>query len=65
MEAVEDTGFFSFFGSSDKRNTRRFKLLFSEETNDLTRVDLIAESGDPDSSPEGAEFLSMLFEQIK
>ena len=65
VEAVEDTGFFSFFGSSDKRNTRRFKLLFSEETNDFTRVDLIAESGDPDSSPEGAEFLSMLFEQIK
>jgi outer membrane protein assembly factor BamC len=64
VETVEDTGFFSF-GDSDKRKTRRFKLRFSEETNDFTRVDLIAESGDPDTSTEGAEFLSMLFEQIK
>jgi outer membrane protein assembly factor BamC len=65
VETVEDTGFFSFFGNSDKRNTRRFKLSFSAETNDFTRVDLIDEAGDMDSSPEGAEFLSMLFEQIK
>jgi uncharacterized lipoprotein len=64
-EAVEDTGFFSFFRDSDKRNMRRFKLNFTEETNDFTRVDLIDESGDPDTSSEGAEFLSMLFEQIK
>jgi outer membrane protein assembly factor BamC len=65
VETVEDTGFFSFFGDSDKRNTRKFKLSFSEETHEFTRVDLIDENGDPDSSPEGAEFLSMLFEQIK
>jgi outer membrane protein assembly factor BamC len=64
VETVEDTGFFSF-GGSDERNMRRFKLSFSEETRDLTRVELFAESGDPDLSPEGAEFLSMLFEQIK
>ena len=61
---VEDTGFFSFFSSDDPK-TRRFKLSFTEETNDFTRVDLTDESGDPDTSPEGAEFLSMLFEQIK
>jgi outer membrane protein assembly factor BamC len=64
VEAVEDTGFFSF-GGSDKRKTRRFKLSFSEETNDFTRVDLIDESGDRDTSAEGADFLSILFEQIK
>ena len=61
---VEDKGFFSW-GDSDESETRRFKLRFSEETNDFTRVDLIDELGDPDSSPEGANFLSMLFEQIK
>ena len=65
VKTGEDTGFFSFFGDSDERTTRRFKLIFSEETNDFTRVDLMAESGDPDTSAEGAEFLSMLFEQIK
>jgi outer membrane protein assembly factor BamC len=64
VETVEDKGFFSF-GDSDKRTTRTFKLIFSEETNEFTRVDLIDESGDGDASPEGAEFLSMVFEQIK
>jgi outer membrane protein assembly factor BamC len=64
VETVEDTGFFSF-GDSDKRKPRTFKLRFSEETNDFTRVDLLDGSGDPDASPEGAEFLSMVFEQIK
>jgi len=64
VETVESTGFFSF-GSSDEKKSRRFKLIFSEETNDFTRVDLKDEKGDLDSSPEGAEFLSMLFEQIK
>ena len=64
VEAVEDTGFFSF-GDSDKRNTRRFELIFSEDANDLTRVDLMDEEGNLDSSPEGAEFLSKLFEQLK
>jgi hypothetical protein len=40
-------------------------LIFSEETNAFTRVELKNGAGDPDSSPEGAEFLSMLFEEIE
>jgi outer membrane protein assembly factor BamC len=64
VEIVESTGFFSF-GDSDEQKQRRFKLIFSEETNAFTRVELKNGAGDPDSSPEGAEFLSMLFEQIE
>ena len=64
LKVAEDTGFFSF-GDKGERVSRRFKLVLSEETNELTRVVLIDPKGDLDSSPEGAEFLSMLFEQIK
>lgn len=64
VETAEQTGFFAF-GEADKRITRRFKLVLSEETNELTRVILKDPKGDLDTSPEGAEFLSLLFEQIK
>jgi outer membrane protein assembly factor BamC len=64
LKIAEDAGFFSF-GDTDERVSRRFKLVLSEETNELTRVVLIDPEGDLDSSPEGAEFISMLFEQIK
>lgn len=64
LEIAEDTGFFSF-GDQDELVSRRFKLVLSEETNELTRVVLIDPKGELDSSPEGAEFLSMLFEQVK
>jgi outer membrane protein assembly factor BamC len=64
VEIVESTGFFSF-GDSDEQKQRRFKLIFSEEPNAFTRVELKNGAGDLDSSPEGAEFLSMLFEEIE
>jgi outer membrane protein assembly factor BamC len=64
VETVEDKGFFAF-GETDERMWRRFKLILSEETNELTRVTLEDPQGNSDNSPEGAEFLSMLFEQIK
>ncbi|MDC1288198.1 outer membrane protein assembly factor BamC [Gammaproteobacteria bacterium] len=64
VETAEKTGFFAF-GEADKRVTRRFKLILSEETKELTHVSLKDEKGDFDTSPEGAEFLSLLFEQIK
>ena len=64
VETVEDNGFFSS-GETDKYTQRRFKLILSEETNELIRVTLEDEKGNFDNSPEGAEFLSMLFEQVK
>ncbi|MDC1287157.1 outer membrane protein assembly factor BamC [Gammaproteobacteria bacterium] len=64
VDTVESTGFFSF-GNSDEKKQRKFKLVFSAETNDLTRVELKNGAGDLDTSPEGAEFLSLLFEQTK
>jgi outer membrane protein assembly factor BamC len=64
LESVKSKGFFSF-GDSDKRISRRFKLILSAETNELTRVTLEDPEGDLDTSPEGEEFLKLLFEQIK
>jgi outer membrane protein assembly factor BamC len=64
VETVTNKGFFSF-GDADKRKLRRFKLILSEVTNELTRVTLEDPKGDLDTSPEGEEFLSLLFEQIR
>jgi outer membrane protein assembly factor BamC len=64
VETVENKGFFAF-GDSDKRKVRKFELILSEETNQSTRVILRNPKGELDTSPEGEEFLSLLFEQIK
>ena len=64
VETAVKTGLFGF-GKADQRKSRRFKLILSEENSELIRVILKDERGDLDSSPEGAEFLSLLFEQIK
>lgn len=64
VETVEEKGFFNF-GGSEKSVSRRFTLVLSEETHELTRVTLEDEKGNYDTTPEGAEFLSLLFEEIK
>jgi outer membrane protein assembly factor BamC len=64
VETVQGGGFFGF-GSSEKDISRNFNLITSEDTPELTRVIIEDEEGNFDSSPEGAEFLSLLFEQLK
>ena len=60
----EDSGFFSF-GSSEEESIRDFVLVLSEETHELTRVIVEDEKGQFDTTPEGAEFLTLLYEQLK
>jgi outer membrane protein assembly factor BamC len=64
VETVVDEGFFGI-GSSEKNISRNFILVVSEENHEVTRVIIEDEKGNFDSTPEGAEFLSLLFEQLK
>ena len=44
---------------------REIALIVSEEGNEFTRVDIENARGEYDSSPEGREFLALLYEHIK
>jgi len=60
----EDSGFFSF-GSSDEEKVRNFALVLSEETHELTRVVIEDEKGQFDTTPEGADFIELLYGRLK
>jgi outer membrane protein assembly factor BamC len=64
VETVQNKGFFGI-GSSEKNISRDFSLVVSEENHELTRVIIEDEKGNFDTTPEAAEFLSILFEQIR
>jgi len=67
FEVVEDTdqgGVFSIFSSSDLTEGQ-VVLVISKETRDITRVDLETYEGEIDTSPEGAEFLDLLYQNLK
>jgi outer membrane protein assembly factor BamC len=61
----EEKGFFSGLFSGDSSENRQFILVLSEETHELTRVEIETIKGELDSSPEGAQFLELLYQQIK
>ena len=64
LEVTEGEGFFSF-QSEEKEGEIKLTLVFSEETNQTTRLILEDDKGQFDTSPEGNEFLKLLFQQIK
>jgi len=64
IETKPEEGFFSF-GSSQDETMREFVLVLSEVTNEITRVIIENENGKFDTSPEGAEFLALLLEQLR
>jgi len=64
VEGEADTGLFSF-GASEEVMTRRFTLVLTEESHDSTRLIIEDQKGNFDTTPAGAEFVSLLFEQIK
>jgi outer membrane protein assembly factor BamC len=64
LEVTEGEGFFSF-QSEEKEGEIKLTLVFSEETNQTTRLILEDAKGQFDTSPEGNEFLKLLFQQIK
>ncbi|MCP4765582.1 MAG: outer membrane protein assembly factor BamC [Gammaproteobacteria bacterium] len=57
-------GFFSL-GTSQDETFRDFVLVLFEETHEYTRVVVENEKGEFDTSPEGADFLALLLEQLK
>jgi len=58
------SGFFSFLSKMETVK-KRIKLIFSEESHDLTRIDMETDEGKADSSPEGIKFLTLLYQYIK
>jgi len=63
-EKPDQGGFFSLLTGPDIHE-RQVVLVLSEESHELTRVDIENTDGDFDTSPEGAEFLTLLYRQIR
>jgi len=63
-ESQKQGGLFSLV-SGTETSTRQILLVLSKETHELTRVDIENSKGENDTSPEGAEFLDLLYQQIK
>jgi len=64
LEVTEGGGFFAF-QSEEKEGEIKLTLVFSEETNQTTRMILEDDKGQFDTSPEGNEFIKLLFQKIK
>ena len=62
--ADEDTGFFSFI-SEAKRKNRKFTLVLSAEDHETTRMTLEDDKGNFDTTPEGSQFIKLLYEQLR
>lgn len=61
---VDKSGFFSF--SPDIEIVKKqIKLVFSEETNEITRIGMETIQGDTENAPEDIEFLTLLYQYIK
>ena len=64
VEEADGGGLFSFFSSSNL-SEGQVVLVISEESKDTTRVILETYQGDIDTSAEGAEFLNLLYLNLK
>ena len=63
-ENPDEGGLFSF-SSAPETTERQLILVLSEESHDLTRVNIENDKGDPDTTPAGAELLRLLYRRIK
>lgn len=64
VEMIEETGLFSL-QTEEQEGTIKFTLVFSEETNQSTRLILEDEKGEFETSPAGTEFIKLLHQRIK
>ena len=64
VDVAEGGGFFSLF-SSPEPEARQIVLVLSEETNELTRVNIETADREYDTSAAGNEFMTLLLQQIK
>lgn len=60
-------GLFSLFSSAndDEAERRRFVLVLSEETHEMTRVEIETLDGELDSSREGAAVIDLLYREVR
>jgi uncharacterized lipoprotein len=63
-EDAEEGGFFSFVSTPETRE-RKIVLVLSQESHDLTRVNIENAKGEFDTSPEGDEFLRLLYRRLR
>ena len=64
-ESAGDKGLFSFFSQSSDTVEKQIVLVLAEETHQLTRVMIENDDGDFDTSPAGAAFLNLLYQNIR
>ena len=66
-ESESGGGFLSLFtsGDEDKGEKKQFVLVLSEETHEMTRVEIENMEGELDSSREGAAFLDLLYRNLR
>lgn len=64
VETDDNQGIFSL-SASDELKSRKFTLVLTEETHELTRLVIEDSKGNFDVTPSGAEFASLLLEQVK
>jgi outer membrane protein assembly factor BamC len=53
------------FASTPEVESKKFTLVLSEETHEITRVDIETDKGEFDTSVLGSDFLELLYQQIK
>lgn len=63
-DSKEKAGLFSLGSAGEPREQEIF-LILSKENHEMTRVEIENEKGEIDTSIEGAEFLNLLYQQIK
>ncbi len=64
IEEKKRGGFFGI-GSKSESVAKKFTLVLSEETHETTRVEIENEAGELDTTPEGAELLTLLHQQLR
>jgi uncharacterized lipoprotein len=64
VESPENKGFFSFISETDRKN-RKFTLVLSAENHETTRLILEDDKGNFDTTPEGSQFIKLLYEQLR
>lgn len=64
VETDDSQGIFSLT-ASEQLKSRKFTLVLTEETHELTRLIIEDRKGNFDITPSGAEFASLLLEQVK
>jgi len=64
VESPDNKGFFNFISQPDRKN-RKFTLVLNAKDHETTRMVLEDDKGNFDTSPEGSQFISLLYEQLR